>query len=320
VNIKYLLEGEEEIGSPNLPAFLEEHKDILGCSFALNPDAGMTAPDLPTIVHALRGLAYFEVKVYGPQHDLHSGLYGGVVHNPAIVLCDLISGMHDTHGRITLPGFYDQVVPITEEEHQEMLRLPMDDAYYQKITGAPALWGEEGYSPVERVGARPTLDVNGFYSGFIGAGSKTIIPSLAMAKISMRLVPNQDPAEVHEQLHKYLTEHAPKTVTWDIQAFASGTACLTDVNHPAVQALALAQETVWHRKPIYRREGGSIPVVADMRKILGVESVLTGFGLPDDNLHAPNEKLHLPTWYNGIETLIHFFYNVAEIKLDKGIA
>ncbi len=318
INLKYLLEGEEEIGSPSLPAFLEEHKDILGCTFALNPDAGMTAPDLPTIVHALRGLAYFEVKVFGPAHDLHSGLYGGVVHNPAIVLSDLISGMHDAHGRITLPGFYDRVVSLSEEERQEMLRLPMDDAYYRNITGAPALWGEEGFSPVERVGARPTLDVNGFYSGFIGAGSKTVIPSWAMAKISMRLVPNQDPAEVHKQLRQYLTEHAPKTVTWELQVFASGAACLTDVNHPAVKALALAQEAVWHRKPVYRREGGSIPVVADMRNILGVESVLTGFGLPDDNLHAPNEKLHLPTWYRGIETLIHFFYNIAESNVGKG--
>jgi len=318
--LKYLLEGEEEIGSPSLPAFLEEHKEILGCTFALNPDAGMTSPDLPTIVHALRGLAYFEVKVVGPAHDLHSGLYGGIVQNPAIVLSDLISGMHDAHGRITLPGFYDRVVPLTNEERQEILRLPMDEAYYKKITGAPALYGEEGYSPVERVGARPTLDVNGLYSGFIGSGSKTVIPSWAMAKISMRLVPNQDPNEVHQQLCKYLTDNAPETVTWDVQVYASGAACLTDANHPAVKALALAQETVWNCKPLYRREGGSIPVVADMRKILGVESVLTGFGLPDDNLHAPNEKLHLPTWYRGIETLIHFFYNVAESNFNKGDA
>jgi acetylornithine deacetylase/succinyl-diaminopimelate desuccinylase-like protein len=320
VNFKYLVEGEEEIGSPSLPAFLESHKELLNCSFALNPDAGMIAPDLPTIVYALRGLAYFEVKVYGPQHDLHSGLYGGVVHNPAIVLSDLISGMHDSHGRIMLPGFYDKVIALSDEERLELSHLPMDETYYKKITGVSALWGEEGFTPMERVGARPTLDVNGLYSGFTGPGSKTVIPAWAMAKISMRLVPNQDPVEVHRQLRQYLTEHAPKTVTWELLVHASGEACLTDVNHPAVKALALAQEAVWHRKPLYRREGGSIPVVADMRKILGVESVLTGFGLPDDNLHAPNEKLHLPTWYRGIEALIHFFYNVADGDLTKGQA
>ena len=320
VNLKYVVEGEEEIGSPNLSTFLQEHKEILGCSFALNPDAGMTAADLPTIVYSLRGLAYFELKVFGPQHDLHSGLYGGVVHNPAIVLSDLISGMHDAHGRITLPGFYDKVVPLSEEERAQIARLPMNAAYYQKITGAPALWGEEGFSPSERVGARPTLDVNGLYSGFTGSGSKTVIPAWAMAKISMRLVPNQEPNEVHEQLQQYLTGHAPKTVTWELLVHAGGEACITDINHPGVKALERALETVWQRKPIFRREGGSIPVVADMRKILGVESVLTGFGLPDDNLHAPNEKLHLPTWYRGIEALIHFFYNVAEGDLIKGDA
>ena len=318
VNLKYLVEGEEEIGSPSLPAFLKEHRDILSCSFALNPDESMVAPDMPSIVHALRGLAYFEVKVCGPSHDLHSGLFGGIIHNPAIVLADLISGMHDAHGRITLPGFYDDVVPLSVEERAEMSRLPMDEAYYKRISGASALWGEEGYSPIERVGARPTLDVNGLYSGFIGAGSKTVIPSWAMAKISMRLVPNQDPAKVEQQLRQYLTEHAPKTVTWEVIVHAGGEASLTDLNFPGVKAMERALETVWNRKPLFRREGGSVPVVADMRNILGIESVLAGFGLPDDNLHAPNEKLHLPTWYRGIDALIHFLYNLADGSSGKG--
>ena len=318
VNLKYIVEGEEEIGSPSLAAFLQEHKDLLSCSFALNPDAGMIAADYPTIVYSLRGLAYFELKVFGPQHDLHSGLFGGVVHNPAIVLSDLIAGMHDLKGRITLPGFYDKVLPISDEERQALSQLPMDDEYYKKMMGVPVLWGEEGYSASERVGARPTLDINGLYSGFTGTGSKTVIPAWAMAKISMRLVPNQDPDEVHEQLRQYLTEHAPNTVHWDLLAFASGEACVTDINHPAVRALSQALQSVWNKQPVYKRDGGSIPVVVDMRKILGVESVLTGFGLPDDNLHAPNEKLHLPTWYLGIEALIHFFYNVAKSEDFKG--
>ncbi len=314
VNIKYLIEGEEEIGSPSLGKFLREHREQLKSDFALNPDAGMISAETPTIVYGLRGLAYFELKVTGPSHDLHSGLFGGVVHNPAIVLADLISGMHDETGRITLPGFYDSVLPLTAEEHAAMVKLPMTDEYYLTATGAPLLWGEAGYYPAERVGARPTLDVNGMLSGFTGSGSKTVIPSWAMAKISMRLVPNQDPAEVYHQFRTYLEQHAPKTVSWVLTNMAGGPACLTNLDQPGVLALANALESVWGIPPVYKREGGSIPVVQDMQKILGVDSVLSGFGLPDDNLHAPNEKLHLPTWYRGIETFINFFYNLKTNK------
>ncbi len=315
VNLKYILEGEEEIGSPNLPIFIREHKEVLSCSFSLNPDSGMVAADRPTIVSALRGVANFELRVYGPAHDLHSGIYGGVVHNPAIVISDLISGMHDAQGRITLPGFYEKVQKLSETERTSLNSLPMNDDFYLRNTGAPELWGEEGFSAVERVGARPTLDVNGIYSGFTGVGQKTVIPAWAMAKISMRLVSNQDPKEVELQLRQYLNEHAPKTVKWELITFKASEACVTDVNHPAVKALYRALETVWGAKPVYKREGGSIPVVSDMRKILGVESVLTGFGLPDDNLHAPNEKLNLPNWYRGIEALVHFFYNLTGVKV-----
>ena len=309
VNLKFLIEGEEEIGSPSLPAFMEANKELLACDAALNPDAGMIAPDVPTIVYALRGLAYFELRVYGPSSDLHSGLYGGVVHNPAQALCELIAGMHDNQGRVTLPGYYDSVRELSAQERQELARLPMDEVYYQGQTGVPQVWGEAGFSPIERVGARPTLEVNGLYSGFIGKGSKTVLPAYAMAKISMRLVPDQDPAEVHQQLRRFLEERAPKTVRWELTAMQGGTASISDLNHPATQALAAALETVWGKRPVYKREGGSVPVVAEMQKLLSVESVLTGFGLPDDNLHAPNEKLHLPTWYKGIDALVHFFYN-----------
>jgi acetylornithine deacetylase/succinyl-diaminopimelate desuccinylase-like protein len=312
VNIKFILEGEEEIGSPSLTAFLEEHKALLACDFALNPDAGMIGIDIPTIIYALRGLAYFELRVYGAAHDLHSGMYGGAVHNPAQVLCDLIAGMHDAQGRITLPGFYDSVRPLSEEERSQLARLPMDEAYYREQTGVSQTWGEAGFSPSERIGARPTLEVNGMLSGFTGKGSKTVIPAHAMAKISMRLVPDQDPKQVHQQLLDYLEANAPKSVRWELTVMAGGPASISNPKHPAAQALARAQETVWGKPPLYKREGGSVPVVADMQKILGVESVLTGFGLPDDNLHAPNEKLHLPTWYKGISALIHFFYNLVE--------
>ncbi len=312
VNVKFMIEGEEEIGSPNLNSFMESHRELLACDVALNPDSGMIAADLPTITYALRGLAYFELRVYGPEHDLHSGLFGGVVHNPAQVLCELIAGMHDQDGKITLPGFYDRVRPLSEEERAELAKLPMDDGYYKRQTGVPALYGEKGFTPVERVGARPSLDVNGIYSGFIGQGQKTIIPSYAMAKISTRLVPDQDPAAVFDQLKQYLMEKAPKTVRWELTQMSYGAASISDIHHPATRALAGAFVSVWGKPPAYKREGGSIPVVGNMQRILGVESVLTGFGLSDDNIHAPNEKLHLPTWHKGIQSLIHFFYNYGE--------
>ncbi len=312
VNVKFLVEGEEEIGSPSLDGFIANHRELLACDFALNPDTGMLGADIPTITYGLRGLAYFELRVSGPAHDLHSGLYGGAVHNPAQVLCELIAGMHDAQGRITLPGFYDRVIELSVDERAELARLPADDAFYLLQTGVPALYGEAGFTAMERVGARPTLEVNGLFSGFTGTGSKTVLPAKAMAKISMRLVPDQDPVEVHQQLLSYLGEHAPVTVHWEVIPMASGPASITDRCYPAVGALYRALEATWGKRPVFRREGGSVPVVAQMHKLLGVESVLTGFGLPDDNLHAPNEKLYLPGYYRGIEALIRFFCILGE--------
>jgi acetylornithine deacetylase/succinyl-diaminopimelate desuccinylase-like protein len=308
VNVKFLIEGEEEIGSPNLSKFIEAHKDLLTCNFALNPDAGMLGAEIPTITYGLRGLAYFELHVSGPDHDLHSGIYGGVVQNPAQVLCELIAGMHDRHGKITLPGYYDSVHPIDEEERTELSRLPIDEDFYLQQTGVPELYGEAGFTPVERVGVRPTLEVNGLYSGFIGEGSKTVIPANAMAKISMRLVPDQDPQDVQKQLIQYMEENAPSTVRWDVVYLSSGTASITDRDFQGVSALIQALETTWGHPPVFRREGGSIPVVGHMQEIMGIESVLTGFGLPDDNLHAPNEKIHLPTFYRGIEVITRYLH------------
>jgi acetylornithine deacetylase/succinyl-diaminopimelate desuccinylase-like protein len=310
VNVKWLLEGEEEIGSPNLPKFIAEHKSMLACDYALNPDSGMIGKEYPTITYALRGLAYFELKVFGPAHDLHSGIYGGVVHNPANALAELIAGMHDSKGRVTLPGFYDSVRKLTREDRAELGRLPTDDSHYIEQTGVPALYGEVGYTGNELTGARPTLDVNGMLSGFTGAGSKTVIPAWAMAKISMRLVPDQDPKEVHKQLIAFLKEKAPNDIRWELTVMAGSPASISDRNNAAVQAMAAALETVWGSRPYFKREGGSIPVVLEMQRLLGIESVVTGFGLPDDNVHAPNEKQHLPTWYKGIEAYTHFFLNL----------
>jgi acetylornithine deacetylase/succinyl-diaminopimelate desuccinylase-like protein len=310
VNIKWLFEGEEEIGSPNLSAFIASHTDLLACDFAVNPDSGMLGKGYPTITYGLRGLAYFELRVYGPAHDLHSGMYGGVVHNPANALAELIAGMHDDKGRVTLPGFYDRVRNLSKEERAELARLPINDSHYLEETGVSDLYGESGFTANERIGVRPTLDVNGLLSGFTGEGSKTVIPAWAMAKLSTRLVPDQDPKEVHQQLLRYLEQNAPKDIRWEVKTLAGNPASISDRNNQGVQAMAKALETVWGKRPYFKREGGSIPVVGDMQRLLGVESVICGFGLPDDNVHAPNEKQNLPNWYRGIDAYIHFFLNL----------
>lgn len=310
VNIKYILEGEEEIGSPNFKKFLADHKDLLKSDVALNTDAGMSRKDLPGITYGLRGLSYFELNIFGPDHDLHSGSYGGVVHNPAQVLADLISKMHDENGTVTLPGFYDLVEPLSDLERAELSKFSTSSEEYKSQSGVPALWGEKEFAPNERIGARPTLEINGILSGFTGEGSKTIIPARAMAKISTRLVPNQKPELVYDQLSAFLTANAPDTVRWELRLLSTGSPSLSDVHMPATKALAKAFEEVWGTSPAYKREGGSVPVVADMQEILGIDSVLTGFGLPDDRIHSPNEKLDLPTWRKGVHALIHFFLNV----------
>lgn len=310
VNIKWLIEGEEEIGSQHLDTFIQAHKDLLACDFCLNPDAGMIAPDQPTITYGLRGLMYAEIRVYGPERDLHSGLFGGTIHNPAQALIELVAAMHDKNGRVTLPGFYDKVKPISKDEHENFARLPETPEEYLKLTGVPALWGEPEYLPVERVGARPTLEVNGFLSGFTGEGSKTVLPAWAMAKISCRLVPDQTPEEVYQQLVQFMEMNAPKDIRWEVKTLHNADAAITSRDGVGVKAMAKAFQSVWGREPLFRREGGSIGVVVQLQRHVGAESVLTGFGLPDDNIHSPNERLHLPTWKKGIDALIHFFYNL----------
>jgi acetylornithine deacetylase/succinyl-diaminopimelate desuccinylase-like protein len=318
VNVKFLIEGEEEIGSPSLSDFMRTNRELLSCDMALNLDTGILSASQPSITYALRGLAYFELRVYGPAHDLHSGIYGGVVHNPAQALCELIAGMHDAQGHVTLPGFYEKVRVVGDEEKAELAYLsadtapsPMNELYFLEETGVPALWGEAEYTPLERVSARPTLEVHGLFSGFTGEGSKTALPAWAMAKISCRLVPDQDPQEVYKQFLNYLKKHAPPTIRWEVTKMAGGPAVISERNSIGVKAMQKALASVWGTPPLFKREGGSVPVVTQFRNILGVESVNSGFAMTGDNAHGPNEKLHLPTWYRGIDAVIHFFFNLS---------
>ena len=306
VNLKFLLEGEEEVGSPHLAAFVDAHRDLLECDFILNCDGGIHAVDVPSITYGLRGLAYFELEVRGPASDLHSGVFGGAVHNPAQALCELVAGMHDDHGRITLPGFYDAVRALSDEERDTLARVPLPDDQWLALTGAPGLWGEEGYSILERIGARPTLDVNGIGSGFTGAGSKTVLPARAMAKISMRLVPDQDPSQVADQLRAYLEQRAPASISWELREMVHASPAIMERDSTWMRAAAKALEDVFGVPPAYKRDGGTIPVISVLKEKLGVDSVLLGFELPDAGFHGPNEKMHLPSFHRGIEVYVRF--------------
>jgi acetylornithine deacetylase/succinyl-diaminopimelate desuccinylase-like protein len=310
LNIKYMLEGEEEIGSPNLSAFISENADLLASDFCLNCDSMIQDPETPSITYTLRGLGYFEIRLQGAKSDLHSGMFGGAIDNPANVLTELIAGMRDKDGRITIPGFYENVRPLTEAERQEMVSKP--DSWWLEQTGAKSLFGDEEYSANERATARPTFDVNGLLSGFTGEGSKTVLPAKAMAKISMRLVPDQRPEEIEEKLRAYLTTNAPPTVSWELENLSSCLPSISERDSESVRAAIKAFDAVWGKKPVFTRQGGSVPVVGLIQDLLGVESLIMGFGLPDDNLHAPNEKQYLPNLYRGIETYIHFMHEIAE--------
>lgn len=311
VNLKFMFEGEEEIGSPSILTFLSDHKELFKSDFVLNLDAGMISKDKPTIVYGLRGLAYFELFITGPAQDLHSGLFGGVVYNPIQALSELIAGMKNSDGVIQLPGFYDDVISLSDAEKIALEKLGMDDQFYKDQTGVSMLYGEKGYTPTERIGARPTLDVNGIISGYVGEGPKTVIPSKASAKLSMRLVPDQTPEHVKQQLIAYLEEHAPKQIKWEVKMLASDPASLTDLDFYATRCFANSIKEIWGIPPVYQRGGGSIPIVSHMQKILGAESILSGFSLPEDNIHSPNERLDLDVFKKGIDTTIHFLYSIG---------
>jgi acetylornithine deacetylase/succinyl-diaminopimelate desuccinylase-like protein len=311
VNIKCIFEGEEEMGSPSLDPFIREHNELLAADVAVISDSHILGKDLPSIVYGLRGLAYVEVEVSGPAHDLHSGIYGGAVHNPINALCAMIASLHDEHGRITIPGFYDRVRELEPEERADLSRVPFDRAAWLEQTGAPADWGEPDYTIVERTTARPTLDVNGMWGGYIEPGAKTVLPGKAHAKISMRLVPDQDPAEISRLISAHLKAVAPPTVRVEVQELHQGKWAIVRRDSVWMQAACKAYAAAFGREPVFERGGGSIPVVATFQDVLGIDTILMGFGLPDDNLHAPNEKFHLPNFYRGIETAIHFMEHLG---------
>ena len=309
INIKFLIEGEEEIGSENLNDFLVAHREKLSCDFSLNTDAGgMPDADTPSICYSLRGGAGFKLHIYGPSQDIHSGEYGGVVQNPIHVLSKVIADLHDENGHVTLPGFYDKVRELDAEERSELAKLPFNEEFLLKHSGAPALWGEPGYTPIERVSARPTMEVVHFEAG----QPKSAIPAKAYARFSFRLVPDQDPNEVHRQFKEYLKKNLPPTVTWDLQPTMANPAVITDRRSPQVLAMKDALHAAFGKEPIFQRVGGGIGAVLMFKESLGVDSVLTGFSLYDDNFHGPNEKLHLPTWEKGMKALVHFHHNLVE--------
>ena len=312
VNVKFIIEGEEEIGSAALTKFMEEHKDLLKADVILVSDTSMIAKDVPSITVGLRGLSYVEVEITGPNRDLHSGLFGGAVDNPANVLAKMIASLKDENNRITIPGFYDDVLEVSEEERKAMNQAPFDIEEYKKAIGVEELAGEAGYTTIERTGIRPTLDVNGMWSGYTGEGAKTIIPSKAYAKISMRLVPNQNSHKIAELFKQHFLNIAPKTVKVDVKVLHGGEPYVSPIDMPAYRAAEKAFETVFGKKPIPVRSGGSIPIIPTFEKILGIKSILMGFGLEEDAIHSPNENFPLELFYKGIETVIEFYLNFAK--------
>lgn len=302
VNVKLLIEGEEEVGSPNLTPWVIENKERLACDAVVISDSSMFAPGVPTITYGLRGLTYFEVTVTGPSHDLHSGLFGGTVPNPINELAKIIAQLHDADGRIAVPGFYDSVIALEDDEREQFASLPFDEEGYLAETGAPGLQGERGYTTLERKWARPTLDCNGIWGGFIGEGAKTVLPSTASAKISCRLVPGQDPTAVLELCQNYIEELAPDTVSVEFQPHHGGDPVLIDRDNESVRAACRALKKSWDAETVFTRGGGSIPVVATFSNELGAPTILMGLGLDDDRLHSPNEKFNLECFYKGIET------------------
>ncbi|NMP21764.1 dipeptidase [Sulfobacillus harzensis] len=303
VNVKFLFEGEEEIGSVHLSQYIREHQTDLTADLAVISDTPMYADGYPSISYGLRGLVSLEITVHGPFQDLHSGVYGGAVMNPAHALARLIASLHDEDGRVRVAHFYDDVEPLSDEERAALARLPFDPAVYRDDVQVPALFGETGYSTLERIWARPTLEVNGMWSGFTGEGQKTIIPSTAHAKITCRLVPHQRPEQIIEAVSEHLRQHLPPGVRLTISPGEGAPGSITPLNHPAVKAAERAIEAIYHTPASYIRMGGSIPVVVDFQETLGIPTLLLGFALPNENFHAPNEHFHLDNFYRGAETV-----------------
>ena len=313
VNVRLLIEGEEEVGGESIAKFVREHPQRLKADVALVSDTEMFAPDLPTLCIGLRGMVYTELEAAGARVDLHSGMYGGVAPNPLEALARIIAKLKDENGKVLIPGFYDRVQKPSAEERQAWSRLPFDEEEYRQAEiGSSRLTGEPGLTVQERTWARPTVEVHGIPGGFVGAGGKTVIPARASAKISMRLVPDQEPAEIYDRFSVFVQKNAPAGISLKIKQFSLADPIVVRTDNHFVRAASAAMKEVFGKETLFIRSGGSIPIVADFEKSLKIPSVMMGFGLPDDNLHAPNEKFHIPNFYRGIESIIRFFQKLAE--------
>ena len=310
INVRVIFEGEEEVGGESIEEFVKANatNGKLKCDFALVTDTELFAPDLPTLCVGLRGLLYTELEAQGPKVDLHSGVYGGAASNAIFGLIEIISKLKDEHGKILIPGFYDAVEKPTDDELKAWERLPFNEEEYRKAeVGSEVLTGEPGYSVLYRTWARPTLEVHGIVGGFVAPGAKTVIPARASAKVSMRLVPNQDPDDIFKKYSDYVKKLTPKGITTNIKVHSKGPACVVNTDNPYARAAVKAMHEIFNKDTVYIRSGGSIPIVTQFDKDLKVPSIMMGMGLPDDNLHAPNEKFHIPNFYRGIESIIRFF-------------
>ena len=314
VNLKFFLEGEEEVASPNLRPFLVDNLEMLRADVCVISDSSMPTIEEPSILHSLRGMTYFEIHVDGPTDDLHSGFWGGAVHNPALALVEIISTLLNPDHSIAVPGFYDDVVPLTDAERAEVAKTAISEEQALGNTGAPAIWGEAAYSIKERVSARPTMEINGMLSGWTGEGPKTIIPSTAMAKISCRLVGNQDPHKIFEQIKAHVEAVAPPTVNVSVRLLTTGEPALIPFDLPEMRAASRAYEKGWGATPAFTRGGGSIPVVADIYNLMHIPVVMMGYGLDDDGLHGPNERFTIEMFHRGIETAIVYLDELAEMQ------
>jgi acetylornithine deacetylase/succinyl-diaminopimelate desuccinylase-like protein len=313
LNVRVILEGEEEVGGEAIAKFVREHPEQLKADFALVSDTEMFAPELPTLCVGLRGMIYTEIEARGAKTDLHSGIYGGAAPNPFVALAQIIAQLKDKNGRILIPGFYDKVKAPGADELKAWKSLPFDEEHYRKTeVGSSQLTGEQGFSVLERTWARPTLDVHGMPGGFTGAGAKTVIPAKAIAKISMRLVPDMTPKETFAQYKQYVESLRPAGIDLDVRLIHSGDAIVIGTDNPYIQAATKALKQVWKKDTVFVGGGGSIPIVGDFERHLKIPTVMMGFGLPDDNLHAPNEKFHLANFHRGIETIITFFEELGK--------
>jgi acetylornithine deacetylase/succinyl-diaminopimelate desuccinylase-like protein len=313
VNLKVVIEGEEEVGSLNLEIFLREHRKMLDADVIVVSDTGMLGPDQPALTYALRGILYGQIEVVGPSRDLHSGHFGGAVMNPANALCAIVAGLKDADQRVTIPGFYDQVRTLTPAERQAFAEIPFDEKGFMAESGAPVPVGEKGFTTLERTTARPTLDVNGMWSGYIGEGEKTVLPSFAAAKVSMRLVPDQDPNRLGPLFEAHVKKLAPPGVHVKVTGLRGSAPFITDPEHPMLEAARRALARVWKKPAVMVREGGSIPVMTTFQHThVGLPSILVGFGLDDDQVHAPNEKFSLTSFYGGMRSVAYLYEELAK--------